>query len=73
VVPQDGLPDLEVLDVRTGAWVQFEHLTQSRAYLLPDAARWTDPASGELQVRFVNPRQDGVSFQFPVSVAGTIR
>jgi len=26
--PVDGLPDIEVLDVRTGAWVQFEHMTQ---------------------------------------------
>ncbi|MCJ7710234.1 MAG: hypothetical protein MUQ32_05325 [Chloroflexi bacterium] len=73
VLPQDGLPELEVLDVRTGAWVQFEHLRQATAYELADPGRWVDPASGELQVRFVNSRQDGTGFQFPVVLEGTIR
>ena len=31
---------------------------QGTPYELADAARWVDPASGELQVRFVNERQD---------------
>jgi hypothetical protein len=69
----DGLPELEVLDVRTGAWIQFEHLGQGTVYELRDAARWVDPASGELQVRFVNARQDGIGFQFPVTIEGTVR
>jgi len=66
-------PELEVLDIRTGTWVQFEHLRQGTAYSLADADRWVDPASGELQVRFVNPRQDGIGFQFPVVLEGTVR
>jgi hypothetical protein len=73
VLPQDGLPELEVLDIRTGSWVQFEHLRQATVYELADADRWVDPASGELQVRFVNPRQDGIGFQFPVVLEGTVR
>jgi hypothetical protein len=73
VVPQDGLPDLEVLDMKTGAWVQFKHLVQGSAYELPDPARWLDPATGELQVKFVNERQDQVSFQFPVRLEGTVQ
>ncbi len=73
VVPQDGLPDIEVLDVKTGDWVQFKHLLQGAAYELPDPARWLDPATGELQVKFVNERQDQVSFMFPVRIEGTVR
>jgi hypothetical protein len=73
IVPQDGLPDVEVLDVRTGDWVQFAHMLQGQAYELPDAARWVDPASGELQVRFVNERQDQISFQFQARIEGTVR
>jgi hypothetical protein len=73
VFPQDGLPDIEVLDVQTGDWVQFEHLTTGRAYELPEPARWVDPASGEIQVRFVNERPDPVYFQFPVAITGTVR
>ena len=73
LVPQDGLPDLEVLDVRTGAWVQFAHMAQNTPYELADASRWVDPASGEVQVRFVNERQDQISFQFPIQIEGTVR
>ena len=73
VVARDGLPELEVLDVRTGTWVQFEHLRQGVAYTLPDAARWVDPSGGELQVKFVNQGQDSIGFQFPVALEGAVR
>ena len=73
VVPQDGLPDIEVLDLRSGTWVQFAHMLQNTPYELADASRWVDPASGEVQVKFVNERQDQVYFQFPVRIEGTIR
>ncbi len=72
-VPQDGLPDVEVLDVRAGTWVQFVHMVQGRAYRLADPARWVDPASGEIQVRFVNERQDQIGFQFPIAITGVVR
>ena len=72
-VASDGLPEIEVLDVRTGSWIQFEHLRQGVAYELPDAGRWVDPASGELQVKFVNQRQDAIGFQFAVVLSGTVR
>ncbi len=73
VLPQDALPDIEVLDVKTGTWVQFAHLTGSRPYELADAARWVDPTSGEIQVRFVNERPDPLYFQFIISVTGAVR
>ena len=72
VLPQDGLPDVEVLDVRTGTWVQFAHMTQGRPYTLADAGRWVDPATGEVRIRFVNERPDPAYFQFPVAITGTI-
>jgi hypothetical protein len=71
--PQDGLPDVEILDVGTGAWVQFEHMAAGRPYVLPDPARWVSPSTGEVGVRFVNERQEGVYFQFPISLTGTVR
>ena len=72
VLPQDGLPEVEALDRRTGDWIQFAHMAQGVGYELTDAARWIDPASGELQVRFVNERQDQVYFQFLVRLEGTV-
>ncbi len=71
--PQDGLPDLEVLDIGTGEWVQFAHMRAGLAYELPDAARWVDPPTGEVQVRFVNERQDNIGFGFGMALTGTVR
>ena len=73
VQPQDGLPDIEVLDVESGKWVPFEHLVPGRQYELPQPARWIDPTSGELQIRFVNERPDPVYFQLPVAITGTVQ
>ena len=72
VAPQDGLPELEILDVRTGTWVQFEHMSAGQAYEVENAARWVDPATGQVQVKFVNERQDGIGFQFKVEITGTV-
>ena len=49
------------LDVRTGTWVQFAHMAPGQRLRAGDAARWVDPASGEVQVKFVNERQDQAS------------
>ena len=73
VIPQDGLPDVEILDVRTGQWIQLAHLRQGTSYTLPDAARWIDGSTGEVQVRFVNQRSDQISFQFPLEITGTVK
>ena len=72
-VPADGLPDLEFLDVRTGSWVQFKHPAVGTQYNLDDPPRWVDPSTGEVNVRFVNVRQDMISFQFPIAIAGTVK
>ena len=64
VVPADGLPDIEVLDVGTGEWVQFEHMLQgvalraqgpgalprSRVRRAPGPLRERAPGPGELPV-----------------------
>jgi hypothetical protein len=36
-------------------------------------ARWVDPASGEIQVRFVNERPDPLYFQFVIAVTGDVK
>jgi len=72
-VPVDGLPDFDVLDVRTGTWVQFAHVAAGQPYALADASRWVNPSTGEVQVRFVNQSQNQIGFQFPIAIAGTVR
>lgn len=70
--PQDGLPEIEVRDVRTGDWIQFAHMAGGQEYELENAARWVDPATGQVQVKFVNERQDGIGFQFQVEITGSV-
>jgi len=70
----DGMPDVEVFD-RTGAgtWHRLAHPTQGQTYDLADAARYVDPATGTLLVRYVNDSQDQVSFAVAVSIEGVVK
>lgn len=69
----DGIPEVDVFDVKAGAWVRLPHLGQGATYALKDAARYVDPSTGEVLFRFVNDSADqGVGFQFQVSISGVI-
>jgi len=70
---QDGLPELDVFDVKAGVWVQFAHLSVGQTYRLPDATRWLDPTTGDLRVRFVNERTDQVYFLFRATISGAVQ
>jgi len=69
----DGMPEIEVFD-RTGAgsWHRLDHPSQGSTYDLADPARYVDPATGTLLVRYVNDRQDSVGFAVQVSIEGTV-
>ena len=76
-VPQnqfDGMPEIELFD-RTGAgtWHRLAHPTQGQTYDLADAARYVDPATGTLLVRYVNEAQDQVGFAVAVSIEGVVK
>ena len=70
----DGLPEVELFDrTGAGAWVRFPHLGQGAAYRIGDPARYVDPATGQVLVRFVNEQQDsGVGFQFNIAISGVV-
>jgi hypothetical protein len=69
----DGMPDVELLDLVTGAWVQLPHLSQGTTYDLVHPERYVDAATGTIQVKFINDRQDGIGFAFNVSLEGSVR
>jgi hypothetical protein len=69
----DGLPETEVLDRTTGEWQHLPHLSGGTTYELKEPARYVDPASGTIQIRFVNDRNDPVGMSFSVALEGTIR
>jgi hypothetical protein len=70
----DGLPDVELLDrAGGGTWVRLPRVTQGSAYRIDDAARYVDPATGQVLVRFVNDQpQASVGFQFQIAIGGVI-
>ncbi|HWH23405.1 MAG TPA: hypothetical protein VNW68_00775, partial [Candidatus Limnocylindria bacterium] len=72
--PMDGLPELQLFDRQRGLWLEFEHLSASRSYVISEPERYVDDG-GRLLVRFVYRGQvmDGLWFQFLVRMEGTIR
>jgi hypothetical protein len=70
----DGIPVVELFDrTGAGAWVRFPHMGQGAAYRIADPARYVDPATGQVLVRFVNEQQDsGVGFQFNIAISGVV-
>lgn len=69
----DGLPEVEVFDVAGQEWKRLPHLSPGPRYGLTDPARYIDPSSGTLLVRYVNDRQDNVGFSVDISITGTMR
>ena len=70
--PFDGLPETEVLDRTTGDWLRLPHLNGGTTYELKDPARYVDPATGTIQIRFVNDRVDSVGMSFSVALEGKV-
>ena len=68
----DGLPETEVLDRTTGDWLRLPHLNGGTTYELKDPARYVDPATGTIQIRFVNDRVDSVGMSFSVALEGKV-
>jgi hypothetical protein len=70
----DGIPDVEVFDrVGGGVWHRLPHPGQGTTYDLADPARYVDPATGTLLIRFVNDSQDGVGFTPTVAIEGIVQ
>jgi hypothetical protein len=68
----DGMPEVEVFDVRSQEWRRLPHLSSGPRYGLTDPARYVDPTSGTVLFRYVNDRLDGVGFSVDVSITGTV-
>jgi len=68
----DGLPETEVLDRTTGEWLRLPHLNGGNVYELKEPTRYVDPATGTIQIRFVNDRVDSVGISFNVALEGKV-
>jgi hypothetical protein len=72
-LPADYLPEVEVLDRTTSVWMALPHLSSGVTVALQDPARYVDPDSGTVWVRFQNARPDGIGFSFGIRIDGTVR
>ena len=70
----DGMPELELFD-RTGEgrWQRLPHLAMGQTYDVAEPARYVDPATGVVLVRFVNEHQEPVNVYLNVSIQGTVK
>jgi hypothetical protein len=70
----DGLPDVEVFDVTgAGSWHRLPHMNMGQTYDVANAARYADPGTGQVLIRFVNDRQDPVNIFLSMAIEGTVR
>ena len=69
----DGLPEVELYDVKAAEWKRLPHLSPGPRYAVADAANYVDPATGTALIRFVNDRSDSVGFSVDVSISGNVR
>jgi hypothetical protein len=70
----DLLPEVEVFD-RTGqgTWARLPRLTADTTYTLADPARYVDPATGQVLIRFINDNPDSsAGFGFQLVLAGDV-
>ncbi len=70
---RDGIPETELFDLTTSTWVRLPHLTPGPRYSIAEPARYVDPTSGTVLIRFVNDQSDGVGFSATVAIRGTVR
>ena len=69
----DGLPEVELFDVEAGIWRRLPHLDSGSRFAVSGPARFVDPATGTVLIRFVNDRSDGVGFSLDLSITGDVR
>ncbi len=70
----DGVPEVELFDrTSTGTWHRLPHLQMGQTYDVADPARYVDPATGTVLLRFVNEGQDQVNAFLGMSIEGTVK
>jgi hypothetical protein len=72
-IGNDGLPEVELYDVQAGAWKRLPHLNGGIRYSVKDAARYVDPASATVRIRFVNDKAQDVGMSVEMWITGDSR
>jgi hypothetical protein len=72
-VPNDFMPEVEILDLTTQTWMAMPHMTGGVAVSVEDPARYVDPDSGSVWIRFQNQRPDSIGFSFSCRIEGGLQ
>jgi hypothetical protein len=68
----DNLADIELFDIQQGAWKRLPRFESGTQYAVASPARYVDPSSGTVLIRFVNDVTDSVGFSIDVTISGEI-
>ncbi len=66
------LAEVELFDIETGTWQRLPHLQSGMQYSVDSPARYVDPTTGTVLVRFVNETSGDVGFAVDVSITGDV-
>ena len=70
MIQKDGTPFVELFDRQAGAWMRFAHFSGSTSVSIADPARYVDPTSGTVLVRFRASDQNGCRVLVPGPARG---
>ena len=68
----DGVADVELFDLDAQTWRRLPHFTTGTRNSVAEPARYVDPTTGTVLIRYVNDRSDQVGFQVDVALTGTV-
>jgi hypothetical protein len=68
----DGLPEIELFDLSTSAWVRLPTLQGGSRYSVAEPERYIDPATGSVLIRFVS-ESEGMGFNLDLAISGELR
>jgi hypothetical protein len=70
----DGMPEVELFDISgEGEWKRLPHLDQGQRYSIASPARFVEPTTGTVLIRFVNENADSVGFTMAVELDGNVQ
>ena len=67
----DGIPEVEVYDVAAAEWRRLPHLNAGQRYSIASPAKYVEPTTGALLMRFVN-EMDNASFLPGIEMSGVV-
>ena len=68
----DNLAEVELFDVDAATWKRLPHFQSGNQYAVDSPARYVDPTTGTVLVRFVNEASESVGFSIDLTITGDI-